>query len=407
MKKQLLAIFTLFCALQISFSQEDDGVVALDLPIRNSLVFNRYTINPTFSFVREQHKYISISNKKEWAQFDNAPETYLASYSGRFKENIGAGIAFFQQDYGVLTTYGGLLNFAYNAQLNADNNLTFGLNVGAYKSGINTANVITNLDDPSLQNVPSNFLLTINPGINYGTKFLDFGVSVNNLVLYNIESSVLIEDDPRQSIQAHVMHTGYFKGRGFFTDTKISALLKSEFRTDETIISGLAMINVPRGLWLQMGYNNVYGVSGGLGFNLSSQIALEYNVEKSIGEFVDYGTSHDITLAYRFKTKKDYKYSGDDEVSGLFTKKQKPVVKVSETELAGIRARAAERKAQSKLELEAKKKAEADAKEKLVAEAKVKKEKAAKKKAEAKAKAELLKEQEAEKAAEEKVKEQA
>jgi len=82
MKKQLLAIFTLFCALQISFSQEDDGVVALDLPIRNSLVFNRYTINPTFSFVREQHKYISISNKKEWAQFDNAPETYLLLMEG-------------------------------------------------------------------------------------------------------------------------------------------------------------------------------------------------------------------------------------------------------------------------------------------------------------------------------------
>ena len=142
MKKYLLTILIIFCFVQMVFPQEDDGVVSLDLPIRNSLVFNRYDINPTFSFVREQNKYFNISNKKEWTQFENAPETYIASFSGRFSENVGAGLAVFQQNYGVLTTFGGLLNFAYNVKLNTDSNLTFGLNVGAYKSGINMSNVI-------------------------------------------------------------------------------------------------------------------------------------------------------------------------------------------------------------------------------------------------------------------------
>jgi type IX secretion system PorP/SprF family membrane protein len=362
MKKYLLTILIVFCFAQMVFPQEDDGVVALDLPIRNSLVFNRYAINPTFSFVRQQNKYFNITNKREWIQFENAPETYLASYSGRFTENIGAGLAVFQQNYGVLTTFGGLLNFAYNVRLNQDSNLTFGLNVGAYKSGINTANVITNFDDPSLQNVASNFLLTVNPGINYGTEFLDFGVSVNNLVLYNFESSLLIENNPKQGIQAHVMHTGYFDSRGFFNDTKFTAMLRSEFRTEETIISGLAMLHVPKGLWLQVGYNNVYGVSGGLGLNITKEIALEYNIEKSIGEQVEFGASHEITLAYRFIAKKDYQYNGDVEVSGLFTKKQNATIKPSDEELEGIRARAAERKAQSKLDLEADKIAKKEAK---------------------------------------------
>ena len=394
MKLQLLFILLVFCISQIGFSQEDDGVVSLDLPIRNSLMFNRYAINPTFSFVREQNKYASINNKREWVQFDNAPETYLASYSGRFAENIGGGLAVFQQNYGVLTTFGGLLNFAYNAQLNTNSNLTFGLNIGAYKSGVNTSNVVTNFDDPSLQNVPSNFLLTVNPGINYGTEFLDFGVSINNLVLYNFESSTLIEDDPKQSIQAHIMHTGYFDGRGFFTDTKVSAILKSEFSKDETIISGLAMITVPKGLWFQLGYNKKYGVSGGLGLNITSQIAIEYNIEKAIGDMIDFGTTHDFTLAYRFKSRENYKYSGDDEVSGLFNKSKikKRVKPVSEAELAGIRARAAERKIQSDLDEDSKKKAqlEAEAKEKLEAQEKAIKdaEEQAKLIAEQKAKAE-------------------
>jgi type IX secretion system PorP/SprF family membrane protein len=383
MKKYLLTILVVFCVTQMVFPQEDGGVVALDLPIRNSLVFNRYAINPTFSFVRQQNKFISINNKREWVQFENAPETYLASYSGRFAENIGAGLAVFQQNYGVLTTFGGLLNFAYNVRLNQDSNLTFGLNVGAYKSGINTANVVTNFDDPSLQNVASNFLLTVNPGINYGTEFLDFGISVNNLVLYNLETSMLIEDNPKQGIQAHVMHSGYFNGRGFFDDTKFTAMLRSEFRTDETIISGLAMLNVPKGLWLQVGYNNVYGVSGGLGLNLTQQIALEYNIEKSIGELVEFGSSHDITLAYRFITNKKYKYNGDDKVSGLFSKKRKrkPVTEASKAELEGIRERAAERRAQAKLDMEAKREAKIAAKDQAKLDAKEKAQEAAEVKA--------------------------
>ena len=151
MKTHLLVLILCFCSTQMFYSQEDDGVVALSLPVRNSLSFNRFVINPTFSFVREQHKYISIFNKREWVQFEDAPLTYMASYSGRFGENIGAGIGLFQQNYGVLTTFGGTANFAYNVRMNRDSNLTFGLNIGAYKSGLNSGSVVSNVDDPALQ----------------------------------------------------------------------------------------------------------------------------------------------------------------------------------------------------------------------------------------------------------------
>ena len=159
MKGTFLIIALFFCSTQMFYSQEDDGVVSLALPIRNSLMFNQYAINPTFSFVRQQNKFASITNKREWVQFEDAPQTFLASYSGRFGENIGAGLGLFQQNYGVLTTFGGVANFAYNARLDTDSNLTFGLNVGAYKSGVNSGSVVTNFPDPSLDDIPSNFLL--------------------------------------------------------------------------------------------------------------------------------------------------------------------------------------------------------------------------------------------------------
>src|SRR5690606_4471562 len=207
---------------------------------------------------------------------------YLAGYSGRFAENIGAGVGLFQQNYGVLTTFGGILNFAYNARLKRDSNLTFGLNLGVYKSGLNTGKVVTNFSDPSLDNVPSHLLLTVNPGINYGTEFMDFGVSINNLVLYNVQSSELLKDDPRQTLQAHIMYTGYIYSGGFFDESKFSGLLRSEFGTDNTTISGIAMLTVPKGIWGQVGYNTLYGASAGIGLNITKQIAIEYNFEKAV-----------------------------------------------------------------------------------------------------------------------------
>ena len=92
MKKYLLHIVLIICLTFQVYSQEDGGVVAYNLPVRTSLKFNKHLINPTFSFVREQNKYISFTNKREWGQFDNAPETYIFGYAGRFEENIGAGL---------------------------------------------------------------------------------------------------------------------------------------------------------------------------------------------------------------------------------------------------------------------------------------------------------------------------
>ena len=346
MKAYLLIIAIFLSSTQFSFSQED-GVVSLAIPVRSSLKFNRYLTQPTFSFVREQNTYINITNKREWVQFENAPQTYLINYTGRYSENIGVGIGLFQQNYGVLTTFGGILNFAYNARLQADSNLTFGLNLGFYKSNINEGNVVINQADPSLDNIPKNMVLSVSPGINYGLVFFDFGLSVNNLVQYNIKTSELIKEDPQQSIQAHVMYTGYMYSRGFFDESKFSALLRSEFKKDQTIFSGIAMLTVPKGIWAQVGYNTVYGFTGGVGLNVTKQISVEYNYEKAMGDLATFGSSHEFTLAYKFQTRNRYHYSGDDREEALLIKdqKRKPAVSNKPVLSSEERAQLAEQKA--------------------------------------------------------------
>ena len=321
MRNVFLIIAIILCSLQQVTCQED-GVVSFNLPIRNSLKFNRYLINPTFSFVREQSSYLSFYSKKQWVQFDNAPQTFLFGYSGRIAENQGVGLNLFQQNYGVLTTFGGVANFAHNVMFEEDSNLTFGLNLGFYKSGINKGKIITNTPEQSLDNIPSNTLITVNPGINYGTAFLDFGVSVNNLFLYNFKTSKTIADDPEKSIEAHIMHTGYIDTYGFFDKSKFSALVKSEFKKEKTIVSGLMQLSIPKGIWAQAGYNSLYGISAGIGLNISNNISIEYNLEKGTGNLSNFGSSHEIVFAYKFKNK-NYNYGEEDDQGAIISTKNK------------------------------------------------------------------------------------
>ena len=330
MLKRGLHIILFVMISQLILAQESP-VMSFELPFRNSLKFNTYTINPTFSFVRSQSRFVTFSNKRELVQFDDAPQTYLFSYSGRLRENMGFAVGVYQQNYGVLTSFGGVINYAYNVTINGTDNLTFGTNIGVYQSGINDGNVITNNPEPLLGNFDSSMLVTFNPGINYGSTFLDVGVSLKNFTLYDVSNSSLIKEDPQRSIQAHLMYTGYMQSRGFFDNARFRGLVQSEFKRDHTEVSGLMMLTVPKGIWAQVGYNTVYGVSGGLGVNLSQSIALEYNYETSIGDVVSFGPSHEVTVAFKLKNKQRHHYSEEDKLGSLIPEARRPITRYGQT----------------------------------------------------------------------------
>ncbi|PZX95410.1 hypothetical protein DOS84_02270 [Flavobacterium aquariorum] len=380
MKKILLSVFFFCCSIQVFYAQQEDGAVSYVIPPGNSLKFNSFVINPTFSFVRQQSAYITLFNKTQWAGFENAPKTYLLSYSGRFRENEGVALGVFQQTQGVLSTTGLVANFAHNILLQEDSNLTFGMNLSAYKSGVNSGKVVSNYPDPSLENIPSNTILTINPGINYGTAFFDFGLAFNNLVTYNFNSGIL-KDDPNKGIEGHVMYTGFIDSYGFFDKSKFSGLIKTEVHKEKTTFSGSAMFTIPKGIWVQGGYHSVLGMTAGVGLNITPKIALEYSYGMGLGDISDLGASHIIVLAYKFKNSNfDY---GDDEEEGALIEPA-PIQKASTTKpkadaktVADAKAAQQQKIAENRAKLAADAKAKADAveeakKAKLSADAKAK-----------------------------------
>jgi len=323
-KKIVAHIILIICCTALSQAQESTGAIALDLPARNSLMFNKYILSPALSYAREDYRHITINNKREFFQIEDAPETYLASFSGRFSEKIGGGVGLFQRNFGVFTTFGGIVNFAYNAQLAPESNLTFGLNLLVYNSSINMDRIVTTVTDPLINNLPSSLITTISPGINYGGGFIDVGLTINNLVSYDVSTSQILKEQTQRGIQGHLMYSGYIDSYGFFDNSKFSVLGRAEFQEETSIYSGLVMLRVPKGFWIQGGYNTLYGGSAGAGFNITSKIALEYNYEKSLGNFLDLGSSHELTLAFILPTQ-DASSFKQERITGLlnFEKKRK------------------------------------------------------------------------------------
>ena len=339
----------LFC---ISVFSQDNAYSSFDISLKNSIKFNKYLINPAFSFAKESAPTLTIVNRRQWVNFENAPQFYFANYLGRLSNRSRFGVGVYQQTAGVLKNFGGVVNYSYSVPVGEESILTFGLNTYFYNSTFDFGKIITVENEPLLQNQKPNSLIAIKPGINFGTEFFDFGVAVNNLVLYNLASSEMVKDNQQNSYVGHVMYTGYINGnRGFFDDAKFATLFFVEKTKDATGIAGNVMLEIPNKGWAQGGYNTLYGFSAGVGITISEKFSLGYNYDLGIGDVSQLGASHQFLLAYTFE---EYQ-----EITRTFyTTKQKPSKPAKKTTTLAIKTKAqiekekAEKLASEKLERE-------------------------------------------------------
>ncbi|MEO8235254.1 MAG: PorP/SprF family type IX secretion system membrane protein, partial [Flavobacterium sp.] len=337
MRKEFISLLLILGFILPNHAQEG-GVVSFDVPAKNSLKFNKFLINPTFSYVREDESFISMYTKRQFSGFENAPQAYFASYSGKFRDNNSIAFGAFQRNYGVLTTFGLVGNFVRNVEISNESNFAFGLNLAYVNSGLNTGKIVTNTTDQAIQNIPKNSLVTINPGINYSTGLMDFGVSANNIFFYNFGGG-LVAEDPAKAFEGHIMYTGYMTNPGFFENGKFSVLVRGESAKEKTIFSSILLINAPKAGWVQAGYNSLYGISAGIGLTVAKKLSIGYNIEKGTGNLSNFGISHEITLAYKLKGYGDFE-------------DYQPIVKATKKTNPGTKAVAVKRKSPAELQKE-------------------------------------------------------
>ena len=111
MLRKFVILFTGFVFANLQ--AQDAPVLTFTIPTQNTLLLNRFMMNPTFSVVRENDSYLTLYHRNQWIQFDDSPELYMLSYSGKYSERAGVGIGIYQQNLGIISSFGGVGNYAY------------------------------------------------------------------------------------------------------------------------------------------------------------------------------------------------------------------------------------------------------------------------------------------------------
>ncbi|MGJ5640678.1 PorP/SprF family type IX secretion system membrane protein [Formosa sp. S-31] len=300
-KHYIILFFIVQLAAVHSVCAQDGPVLSLDVPAHNNLKFNRFLQNPTFSYVREDHTNIALYHRNQWISFNDSPKTYLVSYSGKFSDHTGLGIGLYQQNLGVITSFGALANYAYNIRLNEDMNLTLGFNLAYYNSGVNRNKTIVADSDPRLYDLENNALLTIEPGINLSYKQFDFGVFADNLVDFDFKSSKLAKDYIPKTFAAHAMYTHpILSNQTVLEASVLQVQLKA--RTNEITDFGYgasAIFDAPHLGWVQTAYDDYYGISAGLGVHITSRLSIGYTYEKTLKNNLNqFGATHEFNMAF-------------------------------------------------------------------------------------------------------------
>lgn len=314
----LLTVFT-------QVNAQDAPVLTYNIPAQNNLKYNRFLQNPTFSFVREDNTYITMYHRNQWIQYDDSPKAYLLAYSGRFTDRAGLGFGIYQQNIGVITSFGGIANYSYNVKIREALTITLGFNFAYYNSGIDKNRVITESPDPILMAMRNNSLLSIKPGFNISYKQFDFGFYAENFVDYDFKSNKMATDYADKTYSGHIMYTHKMVDRkDLFEDSEFRIALRAKTSQEYGFgVNGSVLLDFPKFGWMQTGLDNYYGVAVGVGFHLTKRLSLGYTFERTTKEgLVNLGPTHEITMVFSFKDRNALKEKNKTEKDSLAKEKK-------------------------------------------------------------------------------------
>ncbi|BFP43504.1 hypothetical protein FGF1_43490 [Flavobacteriaceae bacterium GF1] len=270
-------------------------------PFHNQLFFNRFLINPTFSLVRENKSYLNVLLRNQYAGFEDNNQNYFLGFSNKLDENTALGLGIYGQWSGVIQEFGFHANYATAVKLGEKSALSFGANVNYRSQGLDRNRVVVNEEDPTLNEVEKINSLSIEPGLTLSLGKWDFGMYFTDMVRYNQTNEELATNFGLDYLRPQLQYTHTFKrGTGLFEDARLIPLVQAgRDINSEWSMTGSLLMDLPKMGWLQASYDQRYGLSSGLGFNLNKRLSLGYLMEKSLTEQGEnLGWNHELSLAY-------------------------------------------------------------------------------------------------------------
>ncbi|MBT2163073.1 PorP/SprF family type IX secretion system membrane protein [Zobellia barbeyronii] len=299
-------LLLLLCAIfgtQATYGQEALTEINTKSTYHNQLFFNRFLINPTFSLVRENKSYVNILHRNQYATFEDNNQNYFLGFSNQLNENAAVGISVYSQWSGVVQEFGFNANYATAVKLGDESKLTFGTNVTYYTEGIDQNRIVVADTDTKIAETKKESKIAVQPGVTLSLGGFDFGLYATELFKYNQTTNEFLTNLSTKSVKASVQYTHQFlANRGLFANARLMPMVQVGKNIDGGLgYVGSVLLELPNYGWLQTNFDDDYGLSLGLGFNLSKRMSLGYLLEKDLmTDDADLGWNHEISLAYTF-----------------------------------------------------------------------------------------------------------
>ncbi|WP_163693512.1 PorP/SprF family type IX secretion system membrane protein [Muriicola jejuensis] len=284
MPKHLLFLLILFSIFRLH-SQEVP--LPPDLRQYNLTQFNSSLFNPVFTLDRNQPQSLSLWVRWQWQQVDADPTTVFANYTHRLNRQSAFGVGFLQQNTGLFLQTGGVLNYAYAFDLGPDLRLSLGLNLFGFSQVLADDRFQQSPDIglPFLENGTS-FVLQAAPGIQLAYGNFSLGFAAENALEYNLTEGGKNNGSDEKVFFGSSSYTFPIEGNGIFENAYLRPMVYVKTLPELETQYGINTQFKTQNFWIQGGYHNFYGASGGLGGTFFGKF--------SLGALVEIGTSAEL-----------------------------------------------------------------------------------------------------------------
>ncbi len=287
LKTILLFITLLLC--EIGNAQQDSQFT--------QYMYNTVAINPAYAGSRETTS-IFLLHRNQWLGQEGAPITNVAALnSGLFKNQIGIGLSFSNDNIGATTENIVSADMAYNIQFSTTSRLAFGLKTSAnfYSLDANKLNIFQQ-NDPEFQNLNGKISPNIGAGIYYYSDSFFTGFSVPNFMKtkYYTNNEIAIN---KKSIH-------YYFLAGYIITINPTLKFKPSFLSKVTEGAPFQLdINanflIQDKLTIGGSYRMGSAISGLIGFQISSSWFLGYGYDQETTRLSHFNKgSHEVFLRY-------------------------------------------------------------------------------------------------------------
>lgn len=258
--------------------------------------FNNFITIPTFSALHRDNQTIEAIVRSSDIDFEEASQLNILSYSGKMRNNSGAGIAVFQQEIGVFKDFGATVNYAHQIQMGAKSSLTFGFNFFYSRRSLNSNNVITQAEDAVVSNFQDIPVINIQPAVTFSYNKFNIGVFFEDLAYFNLENTDIITQATDRTISGHVGYANRFEGlSGLLENTYIRVLgIGRTSQIDGFTFGGNVLVDLPKAVWLKAGYDSTTGFNAGFGVNINQKVSvgISYETNETLGVTNEFGISY-------------------------------------------------------------------------------------------------------------------